>query len=58
MDDMLILFIITMKLVLLLLALIAYSNCTLGLLAALAGGFGGYQQAAPSHGPIVISNNY
>jgi hypothetical protein len=48
---------INMRLAILLLALFAYANCTLGLLAALAGGFGGYQQA-PSRGPIVISNNY
>lgn len=50
-----------MKVVILFLALLAYCQCTLGLLlglAGLAGGFGGYgRQAAPSYGPIVISNN-
>lgn len=36
--------------------MIAYANCTLGLLSLLAGGFG--RGAPPAqNGPIVISNN-
>jgi hypothetical protein len=48
--------VITMKLALLLLALIAYANCTFGLIAAL---LASRQQApAPSHGPIIITSDY
>jgi hypothetical protein len=46
-----------MKSIILIFAIIAYANCTFGLLAALAGGFN-RQQPAPSHGPIIITSNY
>lgn len=45
-----------MKLIILILGMIAYANCTLGLLAGLLGGFGRAPAPAQS-GPIVISNN-
>ena len=46
-----------MKLVILFLSVLMYANCTLGLLAALAG-LGARQAPAPSHGPIIITSNY
>jgi hypothetical protein len=48
---------LTMKSIILILVMIAYVNCTFGLLAALAGGFN-RQQPAASHGPIIITSNY
>jgi hypothetical protein len=48
----------SMKLILLFLGMIAYANCTLGLLAGLFGGFGGGQAPAPAPGPIIITSNH
>lgn len=52
----------SMKLILLLLAMIAYANCTLGLIALklglLGSLFGGRQAPAPAPGPIIITSNH